>query len=102
MQSVLSRDSDPAQVALIRAHLRKEAEAFARGDYADPAAIHGADMPGSKELQAGAARVRIAYEPVPDGARLRFSSRAPALVAALHRWFAAQLSDHGADATTGR
>ena len=42
------------------------------------------------------------YEPVPDGARLRFSSRAPALVAALHRWFAAQLSDHGADATTGR
>lgn len=102
VQSVLSRDGDPAQVALIRSHLRKEAVAFARGDYADPAAIHGADMPGLKELQAGATRVRVAYEPVPGGARLRFSSRDPALVAALHRWFAAQLSDHGADATTGR
>ncbi len=39
------------QVALIQQHLRHEAEAFQRGDYSDPASLHGADMPGLKDLQ---------------------------------------------------
>jgi hypothetical protein len=37
-QSVLSKDGTPDQVALIRQHLRKEAAAFARGDFRSPAA----------------------------------------------------------------
>jgi hypothetical protein len=101
-QDVVSKDGDPAQVALIRGHLRGEASAFARGDYADPAAIHGQVMPGLAELQAGAARVRVLFEELPDGARLRFTTRDPGLVVALHRWFAAQVADHGADAVMGR
>jgi len=101
-QEVISKDSDPAQVALIRSHLRREAAAFAHGDYADPAAIHGRAMPGLVELQAGAAQVRVLFEELPDGARLRFTTRDPGLVVALHRWFAAQVADHGADAVMGR
>lgn len=101
-QDVVSKDRDPAQVALIQGHLRKEASAFARGDYADPAAIHGQAMPGLAELQVGAARVRVLFEDLPEGARLRFMTRDPGLVAALHRWFAAQVADHGADAILGR
>lgn len=36
-----------AQIALIRTHLKEEAERFRRGDFSDPAKIHGADMPAS-------------------------------------------------------
>jgi hypothetical protein len=83
----------------VRSHLRKEALAFARGDFADPAAIHGVDMPGLHALHAGAARIVVRYADVPQGARITYATRDPALVAALHAWFKAQVNDHGAHAT---
>jgi hypothetical protein len=36
---------------------------------------------------------------VPDGARITFTASEINLITAVHRWFGAQLSDHGADAT---
>jgi hypothetical protein len=101
-QEVVSKDGDPQQIAQIRDHLRKEAAAFARGNYTDPASIHGAGMPGLKELKAGADRIRIAFEELPQGARLRFSTRDAALIASLHQWFEAQVREHGADAVMQR
>jgi len=95
VQTVTSNDGDARQVELIREHLRLEAAAFARGDFASPAAIHGTDMPGLAELSAGASRMRVAYEDADTGGRLRFMTSDAGLVAALHRWFAAQRSDHG-------
>jgi hypothetical protein len=95
VQVVRAKDpADAAQVALIRAHLAEIAADFARGDFSAPIAIHGEDMPGVAELRAGAARVRVEYAERPDGARIRYASADPELVDAIHRWFAAQLSDH--------
>ena len=101
-QAVLSRDGDPGQITLIREHLQHEATAFSRGDYASPAAIHGSALPGLDALRSGAAHVRVLFESLPDGARLQFTARDAYLVDALHRWFAAQVQDHGADAVLGR
>ncbi len=97
-QAVLSLDGDGGQVELIRTHLRIEAAAFARGDYADPAAIHGTTMPGLATLGAGSGRVRVTFEPIPQGALIRFATTDPVLVTALHQWFKAQVRDHGGDA----
>jgi hypothetical protein len=97
---VVSRDGDAAQISLIRRHLQREAAAFAKGDYSDPAAIHGAAMPGLDELETGADRIRVQFTPTRRGANLRFSSDDPRLVAAIHAWFAAQTHDHGPDAVT--
>ena len=98
MQEVISRDGDAAQVRLIQAHLRHEADAFARGDYADPMAIHGTNMPGVESLRQGADRVRVSFELIRQGARIRFETADPRLVTAVHEWFRAQAHDHGADA----
>lgn len=95
VQSVLVHDGDPEQIALVRSHLRKEAAAFARGDFADPAAIHGTTMPGLAQLRAGARRVAVSYREVPSGASIRFKTSDPKLIAAVHAWFAAQVKDHG-------
>lgn len=97
-QSVISKDGAADQVRLIRAHLKTEAAAFARGDYTSPASIHGRNMPGLRELTSARGKVRAVYEPIRNGGRIRFAAREPALVQALHRWFDAQVADHGAHA----
>jgi hypothetical protein len=88
------------QIALIQRHLQHEAAAFQRGDYSDPASLHGADMPGLKDLQAGAARIRVSYSALPTGAEITFETTDLHLLTAIHRWFGAQLSEHGADAAS--
>lgn len=90
--------SDPDQVRMIQHHLEMEAAQFQRGNFGDPAHLHGAAMPGLKELQAGAPRMHITYRALPDGGEIRFRTNDLHLVTAVHRWFGAQLSEHGADA----
>jgi hypothetical protein len=104
VQTVVADDpADDEQVALVRSHLRDEAEAFARGDLSDPAAIHGAAMPGLDDLRAAAGRIQIAYADVAAGGRITYRTGDAAVARALHAWFAAQVSDHGqhAGAMTG-
>jgi len=95
---VVRTPGDAEQLALIRQHLKHEAKKFQRGDYSDPARLHGANMPGLKELEANASRIRISYAAVSDGAQITFETRDLRLLTAIHRWFGAQLSEHGADA----
>jgi hypothetical protein len=98
VQQVLADDpADGASIRLVRRHLRREQSKF-RGDYQDPMAIHGMTMPGIDELRRGAAAIAVDYRFLPAGAQLRFTTANPRLQSALHRWFDAQLSDHGSDA----
>ncbi|HEY8524597.1 MAG TPA: hypothetical protein VIL48_06525 [Acidimicrobiales bacterium] len=100
VETVVAEDpADSEQVRLVRRHLAGEAERFARGDFADPAVIHGDGMPGLAELRAGAARIAVTYREVPAGGRITFRTADPDLVAALHRWGEAQVADHGHHAT---
>lgn len=95
-QMVSANDpADAEQIKLIQDHLAHEAEAFMRGDYADPARIHGMDMPGMHELEAGAARVKVTYAAFADGATITYQSNEPTLVEAIHQWFDRQMADHG-------
>ncbi|MEM7414006.1 MAG: aspartate carbamoyltransferase [Gemmatimonadota bacterium] len=98
VQSVVSDDGDADQTRLIREHLSSEATRFAEGDFHDPEMIHGEDMPGLHALVMGAAQLDIVYTDIDGGGRIRYGSEDPALIAALHQWFEAQLSDHGAHA----
>jgi len=100
IQRVLVRNrANREQIFLIRAHLKDLAARFGRGDYSGPESIHGADMPGLAQLRgAPKGRLKIRYREEPAGASLRYTSYDPRLVAALHDWFDAQVSDHGHDA----
>jgi len=99
VQRVIAKDPDATeQIALIQQHLRHETAQFQHGDYSDPAKLHGADMPGLKELQDGASRIKVSYAALPLGAEISFETTDLHLLTAIHRWFGAQLSEHGADA----
>ena len=97
VETVTANDkADAEQIKLIRGHLSAEAKRFSRGDFSDPAKIHGEDMPGLATLSHAGRKLSVRYRPLPAGASLTYSSRDPAVVAALHEWFAAQRSDHAA------
>lgn len=98
VQTVMSTDGDPHQIGLIRSHLRKEARAFARGNYADPASIHGMNMPGLAQMRAGTRHIAVRYANSENGGTITFATSDSSLIAAIHRWFAAQVNDHGAHA----
>jgi len=87
---------DTGQIALIRSHLATEATRFRRGDFSDPAKIHGHDMAGLAELTRAGDKLHIAYRSMPAGASLTFTSTDPAVIAAIHAWYVAQRNDHGA------
>ena len=99
VEQVLVRDTQYTdQITLIRQHLKHEAKRFQRGDYSDPAKLHGADMPGLKELEANASNIQVSYTELPKGAQITFKTKHLRLLTAIHRWFGAQLSEHGSDA----
>jgi hypothetical protein len=96
---VLARDPGATrQITLIQQHLADEAARFQQGDYGDPAKLHGADMPGLADLEASAAGIRVTYSALPAGGEITFKTTDLHLLTAVHRWFGAQLSEHGADA----
>ena len=96
---VIAKDSGATdQITLIQQHLKHEAMRFQHGNYSDPATLHGANMPGLKDLQDGASDIKILYAELSEGAEIIFETRDLHLLTAIHRWFRAQLSEHGADA----
>jgi len=101
VERVIVKDaSDKDQVVLVQQHLKHEAEAFQRGDYSDPASLHGEEMPGLKELQTEAEKISVRYSSLSNGAEITFETADLHLLTSIHRWFGAQLSEHGADATS--
>ena len=99
IETVIAKDlADSPQIVLIQQHLEHEVLRFREGDFGDPATIHGTGMPGLTELAAGAANITFSYAALPNGAQITYATKAPRLIDALHRRFAAQLADHGHDA----
>jgi hypothetical protein len=102
VQTVTSDNpADAEQVRLIREHLTAEAASFGKGDYGDPASIHGGEMPGLRDLEQGHGRIGIRYAEPPAGARITYTTSDASLVTALHAWFDAQVTDHGRHAEHG-
>jgi hypothetical protein len=101
-QVVAKKTTDATQAKLIRQHLKEIREQFLNGDFAGPSHIHGQDMPGLADLKvAKPGQITIAYKNIEGGAQLIYNTSQANLVAALHKWFGAQVSDHGKDATEG-
>src|SRR5690606_9321400 len=87
VQRVVADDpGDTRQVELVREHLAGEAERFAAGDLGDPASIHGRDMPGLAEIEAGHDRIDVRYRDLPVGGSITYTTDDPDLVEALHAW----------------
>jgi hypothetical protein len=103
IQRVVAKNmADTDQTNLVRVHLQEIRQQFLKGNFSGPSQIHGKDMPGLGELRsAKQAQIAIDYRDVEGGAELAYRTSDLVMVAVLHKWFDAQLSDHGTDATEG-
>ena len=96
LQTVTADDpSDNQQIELIQSHLKEESTKFQKGDFSDPAKIHGEDMPGLDILQSGFSDINVQYAALPNGGQIRYTTDSTDLVSAVHTWFSAQRSDRG-------
>jgi len=101
-QVVVKNPADAVQEKMIRRHLQELREHFLKGNFSGPSHIHGQDMPGLADLKAAKpGQIAIAYKDIEGGAQLTYNTSQANLVAALHKWFGAQVSDHGKDAMEG-
>ncbi|MFN3979462.1 MAG: YncE family protein, partial [Caldilinea sp.] len=96
---ITNNGADADQVHLIQMHLGQEAKKFQAGDFGDPAQVHGMEMPGLSLLRTRANAVKVHFTALENGAQLDYISDDPELIAAIHAWFDAQLSDHDTHAT---
>ncbi|WAK00268.1 aspartate carbamoyltransferase [Methylobacter sp. YRD-M1] len=103
VQQVLVRDpANTQQIELIRQHLTKISQAFSHGNFSGPAKIHGEAMPGLVELRAvKPGQLRVEYKELDNGAEITYTSEDQGVIASVHKWFDAQLADHGPDAIPG-
>jgi len=90
--------SDSTGTRTIRAHLRAQAEAFARGDFSAPVAVHGLkgehEVPGAAVLKQKRALVRYAVTDLPGGAELRITTMDAEVLDAVRQFLAWQRGDH--------
>jgi hypothetical protein len=89
---------DTTQANLIISHLEKEYKLFSNADFSDPKTLHGAHMPGLDILSGSKGKFKVEFKKLPDGAQLIFTSKDSLVQNAIHKWFDAQLRDHGKDA----
>ena len=103
IQQVVTKSAkDAGQIGLIREHLKEIAAQFSKGDFSAPSHIHGDDMPGLAELtKADPSAIKVQYREIKSGASISYTTNNRELIKALHKWFDAQLSDHGHDAMQG-
>lgn len=94
---VISKTPDDAeQIKKIQDYLSNMASNFGKGDFSETERMHGADMPGLRQLKtAKTDDIRYEYKSLPNGAQIHFTTEYPQFVQALHEWLDAQAKDHG-------
>ena len=91
----LRRDrDDSAGTAMIRAHLRHIAGAFATGDFSAPFSVHQESVPGVPEMRAHRSAIAYDVTDLPRGAELRIRSTDSVAIDAIHRFLAYQRREH--------
>jgi hypothetical protein len=103
VQHVVAKAAGNVQlVKAIQSHLLKIAGDFRKGDFSVTERLHGSDMPGLAQLKkAEQGDIRFDYKSLDNGGQIHYSSEYPQYVQALHEWFDAQASEHGAAAVPG-
>ena len=85
---------DKANLEAIRSHLPHIAQRFSAGDFSMPHFIHAQNVPGSDGMQRMRDRIAYAYEEVPNGGRVRITTRFASALSAVHAFLRYQITDH--------
>lgn len=85
---------DTATRDQIRMHLAHIAQMFAAGDFEVPMFIHDTVPPGASTMKSKRGVIAYAFEPTPDGGRIRITTADTEALEAIHQFLAFQIQDH--------
>jgi uncharacterized protein YjhX (UPF0386 family) len=89
-------ETDPRDVATIRAHLKEVMGAFETGDFRVPGFVHAQEVPGTKVMGARRADIKYVYSDLAQGGEIRITTSNAEALAAIHAFMAFQRQDHRA------
>jgi hypothetical protein len=95
-----SADEEKA-VEVIRTHLQQVAEQFESADFTTPAFVHGYAPDGVATMGRLHADISYRYEELPDGGRIRITTKSAQALAAIHDFLRFQVTEHRT-ANTGK
>jgi hypothetical protein len=85
---------DKANLEAIRLHLPQISKMFAAGDFSTPHFVHDESVPGSEGMKRMRDRIAYVYEDVPNGGRVRITTRFARALSAIHDFLRYQIADH--------
>jgi hypothetical protein len=87
-------ESDTVGRDRIRSHLREVADAFGKGDFSMPRAIHDRVLPGVSVMAESKEALRYTFEEIERGGRVLIITRDTRALAAVHEFLRSQIADH--------
>jgi len=92
---VISNDSkDAKDLQAIRSHLMHIVTMFTNGDFSIPMFVHSQIPPGSTEMREKRNEISYLFEELPDGGRVRITTKDHDALNALHDFLRFQIEDH--------
>ena len=85
---------DTANLTAIRSHLPHVMKMFAAGDFSTPHFVHDENVPGTEGMSRMRDRIAYAYNDVPQGGRLRITTRHVRALSSVHEFLRYQITDH--------
>jgi hypothetical protein len=85
---------DVQNVQMIQTHLTHIVTMFSNGDFSIPMFVHSQVPPGVTEMKEKRAEISYSFEALPDGGKVRISTRNHDALNAIHDFLSFQIEDH--------
>ena len=86
--------NDETTLRMVRSHLKHVAEAFSKGDFSDPMAIHATLPDGADVMRAKKSSIVYRYSDLDRGGVVRVTASDAAAIDAIHRFMRFQIDEH--------
>jgi hypothetical protein len=94
IEVTINDSKDVQNIQAIRTHLTLIVTMFSNGDFSIPMFVHSQVPPGVTEMEEKRAEISYGFEELPDGGRVRISTKNHDALNAIHDFLSFQIEDH--------
>lgn len=94
IQVTANDEKDAKSIAAIRAHMKRVADSFTKGDFSIPSFVHNESVAGTEEMKRFASEINYKNEELPAGGRVVITTGSPEALDAVHTFLNYQIREH--------
>lgn len=88
-------NADAKTAEAIRNHMREVTADFSKGDFEKPLFVHGVMPDGAARMKELGEAISYTFEKLPEGGRIRITTKNAGALKAVHEFLRFQIKDHG-------